>query len=101
MEKAAFDSGEWEIYEANLRPSLGPQKQDSENRNLEPMRCTHTCVCVCTRACGHEHVGKRMGWTFMERKRAQVTEWDESLLSTLQICPSVLEQLPGHFLNLI
>ena len=58
MEKAAFDSGEWEIYEANLRPSLGPQKQDSENRNLEPMRCTHTCVCVCVCAC--VHVGMSM-----------------------------------------
>ena len=27
MEKAAFDSSEWEIYETNLRPSLGPRSK--------------------------------------------------------------------------
>ena len=48
--------GEWEIYEANLRPSLGPRSK-TQNRILEPMRCTHTRVHVGMSVLGKEWVG--------------------------------------------
>lgn len=79
--------GEWEIYEANLRPSLGPRSKTLRMNFRASGTHTHTRVHVGVSVLGKEWVG------LLQSERGQVTQWDESLLSTLQICPSVLEQL--------